>query len=97
MLKIFGIGYDVLPAEAFSTKGFHCGFMTTNKSQAYLNYQRYTLDDYFDAVRKKVAISRIFMSMVRPFAKKYLLSKSHYYKEYLDSGTPIVDGLNTKI
>ncbi len=97
MLKIFGIGYDVLPAEAFSTNGFHCGFMTTDRSQAYLNYQRYTLDDYFDAVRKKVAISRFFMTMVRPFAKKYLLSKSHYYKEYLDSSIPIVDGLNTKL
>ncbi len=85
MLSIFGIGHDVLPAEAFSTKGFHCGFMTTTKSQAYLNYQRYTLDDYFTAVRKKVALSRLFMMLVRPFARKYLLSKSHYYKEFLNN------------
>ncbi len=85
MLSIFGIGYDVLPAEAFSTKGFHCGFMTTTKSQAYLNYQRYTLDEYFNAVRKKVSFSRLFMMMVRPFARRYLLSKSHYYKEFLNN------------
>jgi len=85
MLRIFGIGHNVLPAEAFSTKGFHCGFMTTTKSQAYLNYQRYTLDEYFNDVRKKVAISRIFMMMVRPFARKYLLRKSHYYKAFLNN------------
>lgn len=84
MLNIFGIGYDVLPAEAFSTKGFHCGFMTTDKSQALLNYQRYTIDDYFNAVRKKVAISRFFTIMFRSIARKYLLNKSHYYKEYLN-------------
>ncbi|MFX1387944.1 MAG: NAD-dependent epimerase/dehydratase family protein [Promethearchaeota archaeon] len=84
MLNIFGIGYDVLPTEAFSTKGFHCGFMTTDKSQTLLNYQRYTLDDYFNAVRKKVAFSRLFTMIFRPIARKYLLNKSHYYKEYLD-------------
>ncbi len=85
MLSIFGIGHDVLPAEAFSTKGFHCGFMTTTKSQAYLNYQRYTLDECFNDVRKKVAISRIFMTIVRFFARKYLLNKSRYYKEFLNN------------
>lgn len=88
MLNIFGIGYDFLPAEAFSTKGFHCGFMTTDKSQRFLQYQRYTLDEYFNAVRKKVAVSRIFTMMFRPFARKYLLNKSHYYKEYLSNDHP---------
>ncbi|MFW9879486.1 MAG: NAD-dependent epimerase/dehydratase family protein [Candidatus Thorarchaeota archaeon] len=85
MLEIFGIGFDFLPPEAFSMKGFHCGFMATNKSQALLQYQRHTLDDYFNAVRKKVAVSRLFMIMVRPLARKYLLNKSHYYKEYLSN------------
>ena len=94
MLRIFGIGHNVLPAEAFSTKGFHCGFMTTTKSQAYLNYQRYTLDEYFNDVRKKVAISRIFMMMVRPFARKYLLRKSHYYKAFLNNNNPQSNSFN---
>ncbi|MFX1425591.1 MAG: NAD-dependent epimerase/dehydratase family protein [Promethearchaeota archaeon] len=83
MLDIFGIGAEELPIEAFSTRGFHCGFMTTDKSQTLLQYQRHTIDDYFDAVRKKVAISHFFMTMVRPLARKYLLYKSHYYREYL--------------
>ncbi|MCK4286376.1 MAG: NAD(P)-dependent oxidoreductase [Candidatus Lokiarchaeota archaeon] len=85
MLEIFGIGNNFLPKEAFSTKGFHCGFMTTDKSQSLLNYQRHTIDDYFNEVRKKVAFSRFWTMMFRPFAKKYLLNKSLYYKEYLNS------------
>jgi len=83
MLDIFGIGNNVLPDEAFSTKGFHCGFMTTDKSQSLLNYQRYTIDEYFFDVRKKMAFTRLWTIMLRPFAKKYLLNKSHYYREYL--------------
>ena len=89
MLDIFGIGFDELPEEAFRRdRGFHCGFMTTDKSQALLNYQRYNLDDYFNAVRKKVAISRFFTMMFKPIAQKYLLNKSHYYKEYLNEKAP---------
>jgi len=86
MLDIFGVGHDFLPKEAFRQgRGFHCGFMTTDKSQALLNYQRSTLDDYFNAVRKKVAISRFFTIIFKPIAQKYLLNKSHYYKEYLNN------------
>ncbi|MCK4480182.1 MAG: hypothetical protein KAV01_06615 [Candidatus Lokiarchaeota archaeon] len=88
MLDIFGIGFDELPEEAFSRRGFHCGFMTTDNSQALLNYQRYTLDDYFNAVRKKVAISRLFIMMFKPIAQKYLLNKSHYYKQHFKSTHP---------
>ncbi len=89
MLDIFGIGHEFLPEEAFRRdRGFHCGFMTTDKSQALLNYQRYTLDDYFNAVRKKVAFSRFFTTMFKSIAQKYLLNKSHYYKEHLNSNSP---------
>ncbi|MFX1378898.1 MAG: NAD-dependent epimerase/dehydratase family protein [Promethearchaeota archaeon] len=86
MLDIFGIGFEELPEEAFrQDRGFHCGFMNTDKSQVLLNYQRYTLDDYFAAVRKKVAFSRFFTTMFKPIAQKFLLNKSHYYKESLNS------------
>ena len=85
MLGIFGIGNKVLPEEAFSSKGFHCGFMTTDKSQSLLNYQRHTIDDYFYDVRKKVAFTRFWTTIFRPFARKYLLNKSYYYKEYVNN------------
>ena len=89
MLDIFGIGFDKLPEKAFrSNRGFHCGFMTTTKSQALLNYQRYTLNDYFNAVRKKVAVSRFFMMIFKPIVQRYLLNKSHYYKGHINSHLP---------
>ena len=96
MLDIFGIGYESLPTEAFSTSGFHCGFMTTDKSQALLKYQNHTLNDYFSAVRKKVAFSRLFIMMLKPFARKYLLNKSHYYKDYLKMINPRIFKLYKK-
>ncbi|MFW9827391.1 MAG: NAD-dependent epimerase/dehydratase family protein [Candidatus Thorarchaeota archaeon] len=83
MFDIFGVCFDELPEEAFSKKGFHCGFMSTEISQALLNYQRYTLDDYFDAVKKKVAISRLFTYTFKPIVQKFLLNKSHYYRDFL--------------
>ena len=82
MLETFGLGRGWLPPEAFSKGDFHCGFMTTDKSQKFLQYQRYTLDDYFDDVYKKTVVSRFFTRLIRVIARKYLLRKSQYYKEY---------------
>lgn len=84
MLDLFGLGRELLPDEAFSTNDFHCGFMDTTKSQELLNFQRYTLEDYFREVKDKVKYMRWFLRsltlLVRPIAKKYLLSRSPYYK-----------------
>lgn len=84
MLDMFGLGGDLLPKDAFSDKPFHCGFMDTKESQKELQYQRYTLEDYFKDVKEKVKVSRFFIKMfqfiVRPIAKKYLTDKSPFYK-----------------
>jgi nucleoside-diphosphate-sugar epimerase len=82
MFDIFGIGRESLPSEAFSKRGFHCGYMSTDKSQSLLQYQNHTLDDYFNEVRKKVTISHLFTAMFRPVIRRILLHKSLYYKEY---------------
>jgi len=76
MMEIFGLGRNFFPEAAFSECGFHCGFMTTEKSQKYLNYQRYTLEDYYSEVKKKVGIKRYFYKMFKPIIRKYLLGKS---------------------
>ncbi|MFX1454159.1 MAG: NAD-dependent epimerase/dehydratase family protein [Promethearchaeota archaeon] len=83
MMDIFGIGNNTLPEEAFNTKGYHCGYMNTEKSQSMLYYQKHTIDDYFSEVRKKVAFSRFWTVIFRSVAKKYLLTKSSYYREYI--------------
>jgi len=84
MFKLFGLGTNFLPSKAFSEVDFHCGFMDTEKSQNLLQYQRYTLDDYFKEVKKKVKVSRffnqIFPLIIRPIAKKHILRQSPYYE-----------------
>lgn len=84
MLDLFGLGGDLLPQEAFSTNGFHCGFMNTSRSQKLLKYQRCTLEGYFDEVKKKVELTRylnrLFPLIVRPIVRKLLLNKSPFYK-----------------
>lgn len=89
MLDLFGIGHQFLPDEAFrQDHGFHCGFKTTDQSQNLLKYQKHTLDDYFNDVRKKVFFLRLFTKMIRPIAQKFLLNKSVYYKEYINNYHP---------
>lgn len=80
MMDIFGLGKSFLPDEVFSKDNFHCGFMTTDKSQKYLNYQRHTSEDYFDEVKKKVRFKRYFMRILRPVIRRHLLKKSPYYR-----------------
>ncbi len=79
MMEIFGMGRDFLPDEAFSKGKFHCGFMETDESQKYLNYQKHTLEDYFHQVYKRYRIKRQFIKMFRPFIRCYILKKSPYY------------------
>ncbi len=83
MIEIFGLGKDFLPDEAFSKDNFHCGFMTTEESQKLLNYQKHTLDDYFNEVKERVRFKRYFMRMFKPIIRICLLRKSPYYKEFL--------------
>ena len=80
MLGLFGLGFHYLPEEAFSKRGFHCGFVDTNKSQKLLQYQRHTLTDFFNEVKKKVKVIRFLSTLFRPIARRYLLGKSPYYK-----------------
>lgn len=80
MMEIFGLGKDFLPEEAYETKDFHCGFMDTTISQNLLKYQRHTLEDYYDEVRKKVGVKRFFMPMVKWAVRLKLLKRSKAYR-----------------
>jgi nucleoside-diphosphate-sugar epimerase len=85
MTDLFGLGKNLLPDEAFATKDFHCGFYDTEKSQKLLKYQRHTLSDYYQAVKRKMVHLRrtlkLFKFIVRPSARLYLLSQSAFYKK----------------
>ena len=80
MMALFGLGRGFLPPEAFSKNGFHCGFMTTDKS-CRLGYQRHTLEDYFQEVRQEVAVRRHFLRCLRPVVRWYLLKRSPYCRQ----------------
>ena len=83
IMEIFGLRKDFLPDEAFSKDNFHCGFMTTEESQKLLNYQRHTLDDYFNEMKERVIFKRYFMRTFKPIIRIYLLRKSPYYPRYV--------------
>ena len=81
MMEIFGLGRGFLPPEAFSTDGYHCGFMTTDDTKA-LDYQRHTLEDYYREVRRQVAWRRPLLRLVRRVARGYVLRQSRYYQQH---------------
>ncbi len=81
MFKIMGLGRDFLPETAFAKNGFHCGYYDTREEQSLLNFQRHDLNDWYSEVRKWIGYKRYLFTLVRWFAKKYLLHKSNYYKK----------------
>ena len=78
-MDAFGIG--MLPDEAFSKDHFHLGYMDTERSEKFLKYQNYTFDDILKAAKDKKKLEAILAKIFRPFARKYLLSKSQFYKK----------------
>ncbi|MFX1323199.1 MAG: NAD-dependent epimerase/dehydratase family protein [Promethearchaeota archaeon] len=80
MMEIFGLGKDFLPEQAYEQKDFHCGFMDTEKSQNLLKYQRHSLDDYYEEVRKKVGPKKFFIPLVKWAVRLNLLKRSEAYR-----------------
>lgn len=83
MFRAFGLGGNFLPHSAFGTAPFHCAFMDTEESQRLLQYQRRSFADFMDEVRRGRRITRILVSVVRPLARLWLLSRSPYFRSYL--------------
>jgi nucleoside-diphosphate-sugar epimerase len=82
MMEIFGLGRNFLPKQAFEKKDFHCGFMDTSRSQRILKYQRYTLEDYYNEVRKKIGSKRFFMPFIKWILRRKLLKRSNAYRRF---------------
>lgn len=80
MMEIFGLGRNFLPEQAYEEKDFHCGFMDTSKSQNLLKYQKHSLDDYYQEVKKKVGYKKYFMRVVKNFIRLNLLKQSEPYR-----------------
>jgi nucleoside-diphosphate-sugar epimerase len=79
MFSLFGFGKKALPEKAFAIKGYHCGFMDSEKSEEFLHFQRNGLDEYYDRVRKEARGLRFFVQFFRDFILGQLLKQSPYY------------------
>ncbi|MBN2157453.1 MAG: NAD(P)-dependent oxidoreductase [Candidatus Lokiarchaeota archaeon] len=79
VLEILGLGRDLLPSEAFATKGAHCGYLDTDESQRKLKYQRFSLGDFYKSVKKRFRAIKFFIWMCKPAIRHYLLNKSEFY------------------
>ncbi|MCI0709605.1 MAG: NAD(P)-dependent oxidoreductase [Chloroflexi bacterium] len=84
MGKIFdAMGVGRLPAQAFTTMRFHTDWMDTAESQALLQYQRYTFDEFIEELMRRLGIRRTLASKLPGIVKWWLLRQSPYYKNYL--------------
>lgn len=83
MFRAFGLGGNFLPAVAFGTAPFHCAFMDTERSQRLLQYQSRSFADFIAEVRRGRRITRILVTLVRPLARVWLISRSPYFRAYV--------------
>jgi len=81
MFKLFGLGgAGFLPREAFSKKGYHCGFMDTEKAEALLQFQHHTLEDYYAEVREETRMKRFWVALARKSAQAWLIAQSPFLR-----------------
>ncbi len=81
MFKLFGLGgAGFLPREAFSKKGYHCGFMDTELAQALLKFQHHSLEDYYAEVREETRLRRFWVALARKSAQAWLIAQSPFLK-----------------
>lgn len=79
MFSIFGLNPGEIPTELFSTKPFHCGWMNTDESCSYLDYQhRSLLDFYLEVYRKKQRIRRSVHRFRRRIWMKILKGSDYF-------------------
>ncbi len=78
MLEAMGIGR--LPANAFTTSPYCTDWLDSAASQQLLAYQRYSFDDIMTGLVRKARVQRLFVPLVRPLVRRWLLSMSPYIK-----------------
>lgn len=75
------VGVGMLPDSAFGVKPFSTDWLDTAASQQILGFQRLTLDDYVQDVRRTLGARRWFVRLLRPAIRFWLLRQSPYYRQ----------------
>ncbi len=78
LLEAMGIG--ALPEEAFATRSYYTDWLDTSESQRLLRYQRHTFTDIKREIAAQLGWKRYLIPLVRPLARRQVLSLSPYYK-----------------
>jgi cholest-5-ene-3beta,7alpha-diol 3beta-dehydrogenase len=82
--EIVGLGKNFLPEAAFTKKGIYYGVFDSQETanlQKLLNFQQYTLEDFYNEVKKWIGIKRFLIPLIKPFLRWYILRKSEIYKK----------------
>lgn len=74
------VGVGMLPSAAFSQQPFAVDWLDTNESQRVLHFQSHTLSDYTRDVRRKLGVLRVFIPIIRPILRQWLLNQSPYWR-----------------
>lgn len=74
VLNGFGIG--MLPEHSFTQEPYPVDWLDTSESQRVLLFQRHTLQDYIQDVKRKLGIRRFFIWLFKPIIRSWILSKS---------------------
>ena len=78
MMEVMGVGR--LPEEAFGSEPAYMDWLDTEESQRLLQYQQHTFEDFAQSMSMLLGPARYIMPLVRPIARRWILSKSPYYK-----------------
>jgi nucleoside-diphosphate-sugar epimerase len=77
-LEAAGIGQ--LPKTAYaSTRTIPGGWVDTRESQALLSYQRHTLDDLLNELKRELGLTRLAARILAPLLRRQILKLSPYY------------------
>ncbi len=69
-------GIGELPAAAYGQRPYYCDWIDTAESQAILQYQRHTFDDFIREFRHESRRTRPIVRLLSPLIRRYLLQYS---------------------
>jgi nucleoside-diphosphate-sugar epimerase len=75
------VGVGMLPDQAFGPGPFYTDWLDTAESQQLLGYQCCDLGDYVAEMKARLGLRRYLARAFRPLVRRWLLSRSPYYRE----------------
>jgi len=75
-------GIGELPAEAYGKRPYYCDWIDTTESQAILQYQEHTFDDFIREFRHESRWTRPIVRLFSPLIRRYLLRYSDAWQSH---------------